>query len=453
MDEPAREEEDVDTEDASEDGQVVLDLSLYNAVKDDDLAGIEAALRNGSNLECRCGRIQETPLYAACRRGNLVIIRMLLDAGARVNSRNRFEETPLHIACIFDHLEVVKELIRRGADIFAMDDDDDTPFDCVSENGKECLLQHFREKFFEQEGRCSLLTLLQQRMDPNWTQTNIALPVGKLEVGQFISILRFFVVQEPGSIRAQCRDGELPIHLACRRHFPLSVIQFLVEQDPSMLLISNNDGSLPIHLACQAVVLLSVIQFLVEQDPSTLHISDTAGRLPIHLACQADVSLQVIRYLVRDNDPGFIHVRDNSGDLPLHVACANHRTPLAAIQFLVEQDSATLHFANNYGALPIHVACKYLTPNIKYLVEENGGAATLCARDHDGALPLHTLCQFSGFALQEVKLLIKFYPGALSTRTRSGDLPVTLACRAAAPLQVIYTLVRGDPQIIVEAMM
>ena len=359
MDEPAREEEDEDTEDASEDGTLMLDLTLYNAAKDGDHSGVEEALRNGSNLECRGGRYQQTPLYAACKRGDLVIIRMLLDAGARVNSRDEFEATPLHRACLNDDLEVVEELIRRGADICAKDCDGETPFDwCTSigNQAEECLLQHFREKIFEREGRSSLLTLLQQCINPNWTQTNIALPLGTLEVDQFISMLRFFVVQEPGSIRAQSGHGELPIHLACRRRFPLSVIQFLVEQDPSTLLISNNHGSLPIHLACQADVPLSVIEFLVEQDPSTLHVTDTAGRLPIHLACQADVSLQVIKYLVEDSYPDSVHVQDGNGNLPVHIACRDS-SPFSRTQFLVEQDPDTLLISNNSGKLPIHLAC------------------------------------------------------------------------------------------------
>ena len=222
------------------------------------------------------------------------------------------------------------------------------------------------------------------------------------------------------SIRAQDQYGELPIHIACRNDSPsFEVIDHLVEDDSTTLHISNNDGALPIHLACRF---------------------------------GGDSLLQIIKFFVQDISPGFIHVRDNNGDSPLHAACGNRRISLEVIQFLMEQDSAMLHFPNNKGALPIHVACQSLSPNIKYLVEENGGAATLCARDNDGALPLHTLCQFCGFALKEVEYLIKCYPGALSTRTHSGDLPVTLACRAAAPLQVIYTLVRGDPQIIVDTM-
>ena len=491
MDEPAiwAADEDEDTEDAdSEGGALVLDLTLYNAAKDGDPAGVEEALRDGSDLELRVGYYQETALHAACERGDLVIIRMLLDAGARVNSRDRPRATPLHIACMNDDLEIVRELIRRGADICAKDSNGDTPFDWCTSIGnpvEECLLRHFREKYFEREGRNSFLKLLQE--STNRGQSGADLPIGRLEADQLVFILRFFLVQDPGSIRAQNRYGELPIHIACTRLLRLSVIQFIVEQDPSTLHISNNDGSLPIHLACRAGASLPVVkylvgdsypesvrardgygnlpvhiacvncgasfevfQYLVEQDATTLHISNSNGALPIHVVCQGGCStLQVVKYLLEDNDPGFILARNSDGDLPLHVACGNRRAPLEFIQYLLEQDAATLHFPNNNGALPIHVACHVaVLPILKFLVEEIGGAATLCARDNDGALPLHTVCQFcGGFALKAVEYLVKCYPAALLARTHSGDLPITLAC-ASGSLDLIYTLVRGDPEVV-----
>ena len=180
-----------------------------------------------------------------------------------------------------------------------------------------------------------------------------------------------------------------------------------------------------------------------------------------------------------------IRERDHNGNLPLHVACGNAgRKPalFPVIQYLVQQDSATLHISNNEGALPIHLACQSGASlrTIKYLVEENGGVGTLCARDSNGtlplhglcgstestlemieyltkafpaalstqngngALPLHALCETPHPLLKAVECLIKPYPGALSTLTSSGDLPVTLAGESSS-LSVIYMLVRADP--------
>ena len=105
MDEPAvraADEDEVSTEDSDS--------------EDEDLASTDSA--EDQELEVLLRRNQETPLHAACQRGDLATIRMLLDAGAHVNSRNRFRFTPLHCACHGGDLEVVQELIRRGADIF-----------------------------------------------------------------------------------------------------------------------------------------------------------------------------------------------------------------------------------------------------------------------------------------------------------------------------------------------
>ena len=41
----------------------------------------------------------ETPLFTACRKGNVEIVRLLLAAGANANMKNNLESTPLHAVC------------------------------------------------------------------------------------------------------------------------------------------------------------------------------------------------------------------------------------------------------------------------------------------------------------------------------------------------------------------
>jgi ankyrin repeat protein len=56
------------------------------------------------------------PLMAAAKVGNVVIARMLIDAGAAVN-HGKDGVTPLMTACYYDHLEAAKLLIERGTDV------------------------------------------------------------------------------------------------------------------------------------------------------------------------------------------------------------------------------------------------------------------------------------------------------------------------------------------------
>lgn len=78
----------------------------------------------------------ETPLHAACIKGNIERVRELLDCGAKVNTRDFAEWTPLHEACNHGYEEIVKLLINHGAYIDATaGEDKDTPLhDAVTNN-------------------------------------------------------------------------------------------------------------------------------------------------------------------------------------------------------------------------------------------------------------------------------------------------------------------------------
>ena len=303
-------------------------------------------------------------------------------------------------------------------------------------------------------------------------------------------MIQYLVQQDSAALHISNNDGALPIHLACQSGASLQAIQYLVEENGgagTLLCKCGFNGNLPIHFACHRdFAHFEVIQYLVQQESAMLHIPNNIGALPIHLVCQTDASLLVLKYLV-EQDPDSVRTRDGNGNLPIHITCRHRNYRHATIRFLVQQDSATLQISNNAGALPIHLATQYHASllSIKYLVEEDGGAASLCARDRNGALPLHILCgrlepqlkmvellvkahpaalstrnrngslplhvlcgcRFAQPSLKVVECLIKPYPAALSTRTSSGDLPVTLACESAS-LSVIYTLIRGNPEVV-----
>jgi ankyrin repeat protein len=62
-----------------------------------------------------------TPLLYASRDGRMETVRMLLDAGADINSRDANEITPLITAITNNHPDIARYLIERGADIKAVD--------------------------------------------------------------------------------------------------------------------------------------------------------------------------------------------------------------------------------------------------------------------------------------------------------------------------------------------
>ncbi|EOD29526.1 hypothetical protein EMIHUDRAFT_365862 [Emiliania huxleyi CCMP1516] len=56
-----------------------------------------------------------TPLFVACRNGQLECVRLLLEAGAAIDQADEQGATPLFVACHFGQLEVAKLLSSYGA--------------------------------------------------------------------------------------------------------------------------------------------------------------------------------------------------------------------------------------------------------------------------------------------------------------------------------------------------
>ncbi|KAI9926350.1 hypothetical protein MW887_004114 [Aspergillus wentii] len=87
-----------------------------------------------------------TPLFWAATRGHRDVVELLLDHGARINSKDRSKLTALHIAVTGEHKDVVALLLDRSAQIENKASHGDTPLiRAIQVNSKEIiklLLEH-----------------------------------------------------------------------------------------------------------------------------------------------------------------------------------------------------------------------------------------------------------------------------------------------------------------------
>ncbi len=95
-----------------------LGAVLFQAVKDEDMAAVTAALDTGFDPDARDEQ-GNTPLMVA---EDPRVARRLISAGADVNARNANGSTPLIEAAKYCHLEVVRLLLQSGADVNARDE-------------------------------------------------------------------------------------------------------------------------------------------------------------------------------------------------------------------------------------------------------------------------------------------------------------------------------------------
>jgi len=344
---------------------------LHRACDNGHLDVVRVLFEAGADLHA-ADNWRRTPLHVACMSGQFDVVRFLLDAGALadLNAVDNCGWTPLHLASGGEgvgqrHLDVVKmlldegahlearvsngyrvsigytplmeasetgqgeivqELIDRGANIFATAANRETVFDLAREDAVNCLIEAYAAKLFEREGPQAIHSILQAAtysfgLKPIFSsqqQWLVHLPLGKLTVDQFLTLLRSL---PNDGIRHRNNNGALPLHVACRRGAPVEILRPLLELNPAALQLTDDGGDWPLHAACHsAEPSLKEIRFLVERDAAAVRIPNNVGALPLHLLCGSRPPAEVVKYLVQSFE-GSVAMRTPTGDLPLMVAC------------------------------------------------------------------------------------------------------------------------------------
>ena len=86
---------------------------LYSACGRDDLRIVKEMLDHGADPNAGDVRFRATPLHAACAQGNLDVVKELLDRGADPDLINKRSKKPIHLACSYGRIEIVFEFLRR----------------------------------------------------------------------------------------------------------------------------------------------------------------------------------------------------------------------------------------------------------------------------------------------------------------------------------------------------
>jgi len=108
-----------------------LEKNLHSAVASNDPTIAKVLIAAGADVNSP-GKDRETALHSAASQGRTSIARLLVDAGANVNARDGDGYTPLHSAAAWGHVELARLLIAAGADVNAGDVSKQTPLHLVA---------------------------------------------------------------------------------------------------------------------------------------------------------------------------------------------------------------------------------------------------------------------------------------------------------------------------------
>ena len=79
------------------------------------------------SIDCTSFEQKLTPLHQAAYHGKLSTVKILLAAGANVNSKSSTNTTPLHMASVKNHKKVIEYLIKNNANVDSQDNHKRTP--------------------------------------------------------------------------------------------------------------------------------------------------------------------------------------------------------------------------------------------------------------------------------------------------------------------------------------
>ena len=96
--------------------------------------------------EGNSSRRRTTTLHNAAWRGDLELVRFLVENGADIDAKDVDGETPLHWAARQGHLAVVQYLVEQRADVNATNDHGTTPRALAAQGGHTDVVAYLRSK-------------------------------------------------------------------------------------------------------------------------------------------------------------------------------------------------------------------------------------------------------------------------------------------------------------------
>eukprot|EP01046_Picozoa_sp_COSAG06_P052134 COSAG06_NODE_8680_length_2098_cov_3.577289_1_plen_589_part_10 len=289
---------------------------------------------------------------------------------------------------------------------------------------------------------------------------------------------------------------QLPIHRAAQSNKSAEAVRYLAEQGGAETLAAKDGrGRLAIHRAAQSNKSVEAVRYLVEQGgAATLTAKDENGRLAIHCAAESGKSAEELQYLVKHGGVETLMAKDGEGRLAIH-ASAHHSESMEMFRYQAEQEGGAelvlalnaalsdysafvesgsdggapdwhalakkgtlpqlraaveAHGADGLGVvstgwqkdLPIHRAAQSSesAEAVRYLVEQ-GGAATLTAKDVYGRLAIHAAAE-SSKSVEAVRYLVE-QGGAdtLTAKDGNGKLAIHRAAQSNKSVEVVRYLV------------
>lgn len=215
-----------------------------------------------TNINAKNEDIQ-TPLYAALEKGNLDVVRILLENGANVNLAIYYGITPLYFAVDTNNLEAVRLLLEKGAYANLARDSYYTPLYVAAKNGNteivRLLLEKGAQASLTTKGHTPLFAAAQyghldvvRLLVDHGAQINLGKNINSLFIaaqnGHFETVR--YLLENGALINLPDSEGETALHIATKRRH-IEIVKLLLKAGANPTLLYK--GETPYQIATDPV--------------------------------------------------------------------------------------------------------------------------------------------------------------------------------------------------------
>ena len=367
---------------------------IHRAAEAGHVEVVQWLLDQGAEAEARCVQ-GKTPLMLACFEGQAAVTTLLMGVNASVHACSANGESVMHYAARNGSLECAKLLRAAGAAIDKRDEDGDTPLSSACGAGSLEVASWLRKEGAKVKGVSNKL---------GESPLHLA-----SEDGSSLELVGWLVDVGCGVNQRVKSTGFTPVLCACAAADPaLEVVRLLHVRGAKLKgrEAAAKDGEQPIHKACRTsdseLLCWLLAQGVGIDTPAAVY----PYRQPIHFVVESDESVEMMTALLEVAErsqqlPIVLEACDKEGDRASHLAAQAADLPLLE---LLHGRGADLEAANRKNVRPMHRACACDAVDVvKALHEQFGctleGAPAKMGSDSKrggGFLPVHAAAESYG---------------------------------------------------------
>jgi len=286
---------------------------LHFAVFENHLEVVKHIIEQGADISITAGRFDQSILHDAAERGNVDMVKYLLEKKVNINSKTREGYTPLHKSVLAGKLEVAKLLIENGGQY----DEKSGPkgnsiFHDGAERGWLKIVEYLLELGFDinaldSEGNSALSKAMSTSMfDVVWYLikegadlksgfTKSSILQSAVEKNN-LKLVKYLKNSTNIDINTEDKEGYTVLeHAALLSHKDLFVYLYeeekLLDEKPSLI-------KRPILVLAAGAGNLEVVKYLFTKSPNEIDVVDSDG-LTALLRAVLNNHVEVAKYLIR----------------------------------------------------------------------------------------------------------------------------------------------------------